>query len=220
MAYVKVTQAVIDRTAFNIHDMRRQAVSQLDPAPGGTIQPGMVFYDAFRRALEAAIWEDAEHLRGQVPDTWLEERERAGIKVIGSDGGLKLNGWLQTEPLHPIQGVKLLDDWTIHRGHVRPEDLHHFDAFVKLREQVQHTVAQYRTLESQIVAFLRSHSSLNKAFKEMPELEMYLDEVDLDRLKKRTHKRKGAPGRPDKPEVDRDTIAALGVAHRLNSARG
>ena len=79
---------------------------------------------------------------------------------------------------------------------------------------------QYRTIEDQLREFMNQHASLNAAVKEMPEIEMYVPEKYISKLREATAPRTKKSAQPSNVAdigIDRDALATIAIAHRITA---
>ena len=222
MAYVRMTEALKDTVMRKISHMNAAAIKPykarlLDAAPQGVI-------DSFRENVERVVWRDGPEFKGRLPKAWLTEVTRFYVCVrfpaLGETQGtrdvhviydfdvpivrpLLLTAeqlhWLRV-PAEDVDGA--FREWVLHEYHTQAE-----------RDGIE---ARYSALRRQVISYLDAQPSLNRAIKETPELEMYVPEVYLDKLRESAPKRKAAAkDAAPTPEVDRDMLVALGAVHRL-----
>jgi len=214
MAHVKITERLINEVAGVVQRMQRSALGQLD-----TASPEEMADEMAELAVQDA-YSEAPHLRGQLPESWLNELHWLRVRFVddaGTETGVFYDRDFDGSVKMPRVDSRYRHDVTFRLSGApsRVRDWH--DRTLAARQEKQNIEQRYRTVRDQLMQFLRSHNSLNRAIKEMPELEMYLPQEFMDRLNAPNPKRsKKTEDRPQ-VEIDRNAVASLGVAHRLSS---
>jgi hypothetical protein len=80
--------------------------------------------------------------------------------------------------------------------------------------------SQFNTVRHQLKAFMSQHKSLNKALEEMPEIELYVPERFMERYRAKAAPRvkPEAPTNVEELNIDRDSLAAAAIAHRMSQS--
>lgn len=222
MAYVRMTKQLCDEVRAKLETMKRVA---LEKHPRGNLPPGVEA--EIKTHVEGIIWGEYAHLKNQMPEEWTCSRTTT-VRFF-SDEWSPLTAenracvvskiYLNDTRTPPNSGYGSSAD-------VRFEDLPPAaQAWVgqeaqweKQRKTIAH---EYKTLTDQLIGFLESHASLNTALKEMPELEMYIPSDYMRRVQQAVKKRANTSSDQkvkEQPFVDRQALAAMGVAHRIASA--
>jgi len=226
MAYVKITEQLIGDTTRKIRGMRSQAMSVYETPPPQIDTPLMA---ACIEVLEAVLWKEAPEFRGCLPEDWtrrtgsvhvefikdiLSKQASTGRILIESSTGIEAPPY--TDIRYGTKTVRIgnLDD-------TPPEFKDWFNNGVKLGTERYETKQKFATVEQQIIAFLRTHNSLNTAIKAMPELEAYIPYSYMERLNTKVERSVNKSAQETaKVEVDLDTVVGLAVAHRITTAKG
>jgi hypothetical protein len=223
MAYVRKTETMLDDIVRKIRAMGDKA---LEMYKENSIEIDTAEFAAACEAIQTAAYREAPHLRGNLPQSWLFKTERVHLKVLSrTEHGTKVSTYLSV-PEHRQFEVPfhMSDSWRIDVEVYEDECTGALAAWVQAhntnKEPRRAVEVQYREVERQVVGFLRSHSSLNAAIKEMPEIELYIPDQYMAKLREAN-----AP-KAKKPEqqslinelgIDRDALAAVAIAHRVMS---
>jgi hypothetical protein len=223
MAYVRKTDTLCYDIRENIRDMKSKALSAY---PQMAIEVDTPEFDAAVDSVQNSIYSECPDLKGKLPDTWLKKHDRLELRFLKDDGednftamlrcnnrdGIKLpahvdqNYYGATVELRPSQCTDALRTWLDEANHVHSK-----------RFQI---AEQYDNVEEQLGKYMRQHASLNAAVKEMPEMEMYVPEKYVSKMREATppRKKKGSNGEPTASEelgIDRNALATMAIAHRL-----
>jgi hypothetical protein len=220
MAYVRRTDQLINGIKRKIATMRSQA----EKMHGfDSVDYGTPVYDEIVTAVEEQAWERHPALYDKMPDAWCYFSDRIAVRFHGSDGRKTKSLTLSTPETAkvklPCKPSQYYDEINVFYEH-QSEALRNWLADDQKREEeLQVTTEKFLKIERQIVAFLSTKTSLNAALKEMPELELYVPQEFMDKFHEPTAPRANTSApQTEAVEVDRDTLAALGVAHRMMSA--
>lgn len=223
MAYVRKTETLIEDITRNVRNMKDRA---LQDYASNKIEVGTSLHDSARRAIDVAAYKDAPELRGKLPTSWLKKKERIRLAIRATDT-MKLDVHVEARDDAPFMVPAHLDEGYYSTSvEVTLDDC---DEVLKAwvngegeRAKQRQTIAeQYTNVERQLVAYMRKHASLNSAIKEMPEIEMYVPQTYMDKLREATAPRQKKPEQQslvDELEIDRDAIASIAIAHRMTTA--
>lgn len=220
MAYVRKTQTLVDDIGYNVERMR-DAEIKLRGKNKEHLEIGTPLYDDVRHAIESVVWSEAPDLKDKMPDDWCTH-EVAMVATFRPEGEvdvtritfetpvddkLKLppnfGRWdtISVKEKHMTQAVR---DWAAGRLAVERSQKETYDLFGNIKQQ--------------ITDFLETHASLNAAVKAMPELELYVPQKYLDKLKEKTVRVKKEAVEAPEVNVDVEALTRAAVAHRITSA--
>jgi len=222
MAYVRITERLKDGIRDIIQRMRAKAEEMHGACD---ISYGTALFQELEAALLSQAWCERPDLQDQMPDKWCHFTSRLTAELDNESGRKTKSVELD---IPGDQKIKLpCKPNVFYHDNVRIAYEHQSDALRQWvaeeddrLEAIRATRAQYNTVQIQIVAFLQTKTSLNAALKEMPELELYVPDEFMQKFHEATERRadKSAEDQPPAVEVDRDQLAALGVAHRMATA--
>jgi len=224
MAYVRKTESLVMGIRRTVRDMRTKAAQ---PFRTGDIENGTPEYDALRSVVETVGWKAAPELRSKMPSEWKTNHNEVIVEVSVPNkevltqrvkntsgkmfhmppnfsssfysGQLKING----SDLPPI-----LTAW--------------FDTTDDKKKKYEAITEKFQTLETKLEMFMQQHASLNAALKDMPELELYVPDEFMSKIREPSKKRDKAPTeeRPvyESLGLDANELSALAVGHRIATA--
>jgi hypothetical protein len=223
MAYVRKTETLIDDIVRNVRDMKDKALSAYQ---SNTIERGTPEFDSALEAIQVAAFRAAPHLRQSYPDSWMKRcRYRINLKFLNADDTFNFNTMLDVDgldvkvPAHMDSGYSSVDAEV--RREECPEVLKAWlDGASDRNKQRQQVAEQFSTVETQLVAYMRGHASLNAAITDMPEIEMYVPAKYMEKLREPTAPRAKKPQQMslvDELSIDRDALAAIAIANRITT---
>ena len=221
MAYVRKTDTLVTEMRDHVRRMARKAMA---PYESGNIDATSPVFDAVVEAVETYAWHKAPHLKSQMPDEWTKQIEDCRVEFQDASGR-------RLSATHVSFGKKVripqhAERYYTYEAKLKPdhcnEQLTQWLAAEATRKQNRDAVEQqYRTIESQLMAFMQGQASLNSALKEMPEIEMYVPEEYMRKYREVAApraKKEQQQTRVDELGIDRDVFAAAAIAHRIASA--
>jgi hypothetical protein len=219
MAYVRKTQKLVDDVVANLQKMRHAALEPLC-AEGPT---DTTTHTAVRESVVAAAWGLAPHLRGQIPDKWLDVRSKVYVKFMRDDGTIRHRFELSVPDSDKIEvPVDNSGYWRtvdVSPAYVNADTEKWLATIDELQAKAEQTRQQYDTLQGQLTMFINSHASLNAALKEMPELEMYIPQEYLTRVHEEVEPReRRKESNVERLEIDRESLVSIAVAHRITAS--
>lgn len=225
MAYVRKTDTLVTEMRDRVRDMKRKAVSMYDSQ---RVEEGSAVYSSMRDAVETSAWSEAPEFRGKLPKAWCKEVDSASVRFVDDTG----RRYFSTNVNFPEHSKLVVpnkpDRYYSYEVEVRDvhcnEHLKQWLADEKTRNEARTAVeGQYNTIEQQLMAFMAGQASLNSAIKDMPEIELYVPEKYLAKLREPNEKREKKNEQPsliDEIGIDRDAFAAAAIAHRITTAHG
>jgi hypothetical protein len=224
MAYVRKTDMLIDGIRQKVRDMKRQAQGLHQ---SNAVEYGTPEFDAFRDAAETAAWEDAPEFRGKLPKEWLLRKNQVTIRIKDASSHTSLQLRMPNDEHIVFPKGSRVDDSYSCSVNVLP---HHcntiarqwLDSAVDRARRYEETGKQFDEVERQLMAYMQRHGSLNTAIKEMPELEMYVPEEFLRKLRAasapRSKKSDDDISNVEDLGIDANALAAAAIAHRIATA--
>jgi len=222
MSYVRRTQALIDSVERKVDIMKNQELSFHNS--GLTAEIGTSIHNAVRIAVELSLWRKAPELKSKLPDEWVTYSDHVDVYFV------KQNNSRTRErlTLHFPETNKIMlppkhaswDDVILDRDYITPEIDTWLDEADEAATKCEDIKAEFNIITRQLTDFLNSHASLNTAIKEMPELELYVPQEYLDKVKEkviRTKTNKTSTTAKDL-NIDVEVLTRAAVAHRINSA--
>jgi len=223
MTYVRKTDTLVDDIKTQVRRMKDKALRAFE---SNTIEYGTALFDAAREAVVVAAFRDAPELRGKVPSSWYKDHARVEMQFVTEDGDCLFKTNIETPSPDPIQLPAIVDtryygaEVNVRRSDC-PELLKTWLDAANSRNDDRGTVTeQYYLVEEQLIAFMGQHASLNSAIKEMPEIELYVPEAYMTKLRTavepRTKKSKSTA--VEDLGIDRSVLTSIAIAHRITNA--
>lgn len=174
MAYVAISKDFKDRVANKINLMERAELTSIGQEPPITLSPDTP-------SLLNAVWKEHLHLKPLLPLDWTSVADEICLKIqIPTD--------IPDKPYDHCFTVKLTGQMTTppHFYKYRNETVdHNASEFSQLLEWVlkkQDINNRWKKVHIQVQTFLNNCKSANEAVKLWPDVKMYFDNHDIDRL--------------------------------------
>lgn len=205
MAYVAISGEFIDRVKRKVYSMHQAELGIL----GGfdqKVSPDSSLY------LET-VWGEHLNLRSSLPDRWKRHTDCLNIRFKMEDGkvvnhSFSLTGDGETPPY--------FDNYTH-----KPVDMNH--------PEMREAVAYYRrkleidnrwmSVSDKVISYLHSCKSLNEAVKLWPDVVMYIDKQDLDRMGVKRERAKESAALEALKSLDTDELVGAAVIARMSGAQ-
>ena len=223
MAYVRKTDLMIDDVARNIRHMREKATA---PYQSGRMDISSPEYKSLYAAVETASWGDAPELRGKLPEKWLTQYDNIHVEYEydGDTNGPK-HVRIETTPDNKFKVPKI--DGSSYRPTVTVKREHMDNTLYAWLKEEKSRNAKYQEIDSkfdvvydQVLKFLRHHASLNAAITAMPEIELYIPEKYLAKMREPSAprgKKASAPSTVEDMQIDVNALTSAAIAHRVTS---
>lgn len=223
MAYVRKTDTLVNGITGTVRDMRRRAT---EPYDTDSMEEGSPEYNALSSVVETVDWKLAPDLRNKMPTDW-----KAKVDQVYMEMGLGEGKFTQRlDPANPYYlNPKHLGNGRYYCPTIKMEDNDVPDIvkdWVTDREKKIKTkaslVEKYQTIETKLDLFMQQHASLNAALKDMPEIELYVPDQFMAKIREPSQKRDKAPTeeRPvyESLGLDASDLTVLAVGHRIAKA--
>jgi hypothetical protein len=224
MAYVRKTETLVTEMRDKVRAMKNQAVKAYESS---SVDSTSSIYPSMRRAVETSAWKEAPDLKDKMPDSWCAHVDNVYAQFFDGDGRRYFTTSLQTVETTRIK-VPATKNGSYYRFEVKITDADCDDTLrawlsdERKRKEARDTVEQqYNTIEQQLMAFMAGQASLNSAVKDMPEIELYVPETYMRKLREPNERREKKDVQPSLVEeigIDRDAFAAAAIAHRIATA--
>ena len=224
MAYVRKTETLVD-------DIRKRCNSMSIAAQERFDVDAVSFTDAQKydliEAAHVSAWREAPELRTTLPDAWVSTPDKADLRIYGPKDA---DGNATRAMIKEISGAFKLP---CKRGYhsSRPDvDVLYENLPATLQEIVSKTAnnrqkqietkAKFDLIQQQLRDYMKQHASLNTALKEMPQLEMYVPDMYMRKIRAESAPRAKAEPRSNIVElnIDVDALAAAAITHRIATA--
>ena len=229
MAYVRKTDTLVDDIRRKCDQMSRVARAQFDV-------DAVTFTDGQRADLiEAAhvtAWSKAPELRGKLPEEWVAEVDEANLRIYGQGTKVFRDGHVGE---YPAMSRTFAADFVIphtkdtrsYRPSVDVAYANMTPALKGIIDEVAGNSAKqaeakekFKTVKYQLTEFMKQHASLNTAIKEMPQLEMYVPEMYMRKIRAESAPRSKVEQRSNVTDlnIDVDVLTAAAITHRIATA--
>ena len=225
MAYVRKTDTLVDDIRRQCENMSRKAQEQFDV-------DSVVFTDAQERDLVEAehltAWSDAPDLRATMPDTWVATYGKADLRVYGPKD---TDGKATRAMVKEVSGHFRLPGINKYQSRYQPNVEVNYDylpASVKeivsqsayKAQKLNETREKFASISQQLRDYMKQHASLNTALKEMPQLEMYVPELYMRKIRAESAPRSKVEQRSNVTDlnIDVDVLTAAAITHRIATA--
>lgn len=222
MANVRKTQELVDAIDSKVQKMCEAAQ---EPHRQKDLMLGTAEYDALREDVLTEMWSDAPQLRNQMPADWCTTPNRIDVH-IQDDYGKRIKftrvDSTDQDPLvcPPKVNSSYAPDHRIKYSKLSPDVVTWMEANSSRAAKCAEIESQFNTVRQQLAAFMSQHKSLNTALKEMPEIELYVPERFMERYHAKAAPRvkPEAPTNVEELNIDRDSLAAAAIAHRMSQS--
>lgn len=180
MAYVAISKDFRDRVTYKIQGMEKAELNSIGQEPPITLSPETP-------SLLDAVWKEHLHLRHVIPADWTSSMDSFSAKfelpVEGSEAkfshsfNIKLTDVMRTPPNFYKYHHQVVD-------HNASEFSHLLD-WVKKKQDIN---ARWQKVLVQVQSFLENCKSANEAVKLWPDVKMYFDAHDIQRLETKTER--------------------------------
>lgn len=222
MAYVRITGELIDSVKSRVNSMLNEELRQFQLKE---LTAGSPEHAEVKGIIVSKVWGDHLDLKEKMPAKWCvtnvdsvnarfvtPEGQRihdAHLDVSGESFPPGTSRWgIGTINIAITECGKVIKDWL--RGLTETE--------AKINEVTE----KYKSIRTQLIDFLESHTSLNGALKDLPELEMYVGDRYMARYREKVVRNAPAPKVKtvvEEMEIDKDLLASTAIAARLKGVR-
>ena len=223
MAYVRKTMQLLSDVTDNVRAMKDRELTLLG---NSNIDSATPIYAELREQIQKQAWVLAPHLRSQMPKDWVKEKAEAYVMYRLPDGERSTRMVFTTGETDKLKLPPNVDGWrwevTVEREHATPSLDKWYEDASNRDKQAQVIAEKYSTISEQLHKFIDSHASLNAALKEMPQLEMYIPDAYMTKLRAASAPRVKQE-RVDNREalgIDTDLLASSAIAHRIATSGG
>ena len=220
MAYVRKTDTLVNDIRWKI---RRMSDKAIEAAGTDKLETGSPIHQELVETVLTAAWSDAPDLRGKLPDAWLNKYKRFDVVFKHPDGTKVEAALFPSVDRFRIPGgdnTYLQRTITVEASHCTPEALAWVQASSERKANREKIKSQFQTIEYQLMEYMDLHASLNTAIKDMPELEMYVPEIYLDKFRAPSEPRKAKAKKVNSASelnIDVNALTSAAIAHRITS---
>ena len=205
MAYVAISGNLEERTKDIISAMRRAEVESIPK-----YEPVMSVDSDF---INRTVWKEYLHLKTQMPGKWLHSTENINVEFkVGektATHGFKMaSPYLIPPRVAPYQVHEIPDTET------DPEFLNCLRYYSVLLE----IHARWNKVDKDVRNFLNSCKSLNEAVKLWPDVTMYINPEDINRMGVKREKARESEALAALASMDTDMLVGAAVISRMSQA--
>lgn len=210
MAFVGISQNLISRVKNVINNMERAELKTLGDAPKVLLSPD-------NPTILRALWGEHLHLKDLIPTTWktTAEQIRASIRINLSETESKTYGYTIgfTSGIEAPMTHGYYQTYELQQGTPELAEIHEYAA-----KHVEIT-QRWNMVSNKIINYLESCKSLNEAVKTWPDVSIYVDKGDLERLEvKRDKKAKESAATEALASMNVDELVGAAVIARMSGA--
>lgn len=210
MAFVGISSSLLERVRNKINNMERAELKTLGDAPKVTLPPNNP------TALKA-LWGEHLPLKDQIPSTWKSTigQMRASVRIQIDEVTSELYGYTiafssdaEAPMTHGYYQVYNLDVNVPELAEIHEYAVKHVDIN-----------RRWAKVSAKIADYLQSCKSLNEAVKTWPDVKLYIDEEDLERLEvKREKQVKSTAATEALADMNVDELVGAVVIARMSGA--
>lgn len=214
MAFVGISKNFIERVGSKIQNMQKAEIKALGE------QPKITALNTEPWVLQA-VWGEHLYLLEKMPEKW-----------IGATSNLKFkfkvpNPDLPEDRQHYAFGVEFANDVAVPPGYSwygeTPVDasIPQLAPIVEYATKFREIDARWFKVRGQVISFLESCKSANEAVKLWPDVKMYFDQEDIERLEAKTIRSGTAESEAAKKlaELDTNGLTSAAVIARMSGAQ-
>jgi hypothetical protein len=177
-----------------------------------------------RNAVVDKTWAAAPDLKGKLPDDWCGTPRRVDVILRDTNDCAVARFGIENTVANPI---RLSPEYASHYPdvYVSVDDLTGaaktwVNAMAGNQEKRRAVKDQFKVVENQLSAFTQQHASLNAMLTEMPELEMYVPDKYMAKVRAKSEPRAKVerPTNVEDLNIDVDALAAAAITHRMVTA--
>lgn len=214
MAFVGISKNFIERVGSKIQNMQKAEINGLGE------QPKITALNTDPWVLQA-VWGEHLHLLEKIPKTWIGKTENLKFKFEVKQPDLP------EDRQHFAFGVAFSDAVSVPPGYSwygeTPVDasIPQLAPIVEYATKFREIDARWFKVRGQVLSFLESCKSANEAVKLWPDVKMYFDQEDIERLEAKTIRSGTAESEAAKKlaELDTNGLTSAAVIARMSGAQ-
>ena len=224
MAYVRKTDILVDAIRTKVRTMSSTAQEQYGSS---TLEIGSSEYNDMRKSVEAKTWASNPDMQGKLPDDWCGTPRRVDVLVCDTNADVVARCYVENTVANPIRlspefKGDAYPDVTVSTAELTGAAkswVNELSSNTAKRTEIRD---QFILVEVQLVNFMDQHASLNAALTEMPELEMYVPDKYVAKVRAKSEPRAKVerPTNVQDLNIDVDALAAAAITHRMVTASG
>ena len=221
MAYVRKTDTLVYGIKNTVEQMQYKAQ---EPYEEGPLEQGSPAHKELCRAMMQAAWKLAPDLKSAMPPAWCSRTERADLHIAMPNGPkerVRMNSPANAEFHWPPNFSSYIPDVKIDYSQLGDDATAWFDKRDERKAKHTEIRDKYVAIRDKLEAFMGQHASLNSALTAMPELELYVPDEFMMKIRAKSPPRASkiaAPSVAEELDIDVNELTSLGVAHRISTA--
>ena len=221
MAYVRKTDTLVNDIIGRVGEMSRTAQQ---PYQTDTLEVGTPEYNDMRNAVVDKTWAAAPDLKGKLPDDWCGTPRRVDVHLRDTNDCTVARFVIENTVANPIrlspEYPANYPDVIVSTADLTGAAKTWVNAMAGNREKRNAVREQFKVVKDQLSAFMQQHASLNTMLTEMPELEMYVPEKYMTKVRAKSAPRAKVerPSIVQDLNIDVDALAAAAITHRMVTA--
>ena len=223
MAYVRKTDTLVNDIIGRVQDMSRTAQQ---PYQTDTLEVGTPEYNDMRKAVVDKTWAAAPDLKDKLPDDWCGTPRRVDVHLRDTNDCTVARFGIENTVANPIrlspEYPSNYPDVYVSTANLTGAAKTWVNAMAGNQEKRNAVREQFRVVQDQLHAFMQQHASLNAMLTEMPELEMYVPDRYMTKVRAKSEPRAKVerPTNVQDLNIDVDALAAAAITHRMVTASG
>jgi len=216
MAYVAISQALINETEQNISRMKDREKSQL-PSPATEMK-----IDHNDPIATKIAWGEHAHLKGTLPEDWTHSVDSIHVNITYRFNDVPRDTSFAIRARDKQFVVPNFRSNGYNNANIRVFEDHPFvqqfaSALVESRRTHDEINVKWAGIKEQVIKFLRSAKSLNEALKLWPALALYISDTYINRVNDKVSRGSTVSKAAEiLAQMETDNITAAAVSAKLS----
>ena len=214
MAFVGISKDFMERVKVKIHNMHQAEIKTLGEVPTVSIT------DREPWVLKS-LWGDHVHLIDQMPENWMQKLQEVRLKVeIDNPNLLDKSDRQFSFKVNPPSKIVAPPNFNWYEETSAPADCPQIAHVVEYATKFKEIQVRWANVLGQVTEFLHSCKSANEAVKLWPDIKMYFDQHDVQRLEVKTVRSGTAESEGAKKlaELDTSSLTSAAIIARMSGA--
>lgn len=214
MAFVGISKQLVERVEDKIRNMREAELKSIGEVPTISITDSEPW-------VLATLWGEHLHLLEQMPEKWLSKLEAVSFKFKVDQPDLEEKDTWFSFSVKPNKYVTAPPGTGYYSDHVVSAYVPHIAPVVEYATKQKEIQARWFKVRRQVTDFLYSCKSANEAVKLWPDVKMYFDKSDIERLDAKTVRSGTAESEAAKKlaELDTSSLTSAAIIARMSGAQ-
>ncbi len=216
MAYVAISQALINETEANINRMKERERNQL---PSPAIEMKVKHDDPIATKI---AWGEHANLKGTLPEEWTQSVDSISINITYQFNEAPRDTCFTVRSIDKQFVVPNFRSNGYNSANIRVYEDHPFvqqfaSALVESRRTHDEINVKWAGIKEQVIKFLRSAKSLNEALKLWPALALYISDTYISRVNDKVSRGATVSKAAEiLAQMETDNITAAAVSAKLS----